>query len=90
MTTDTTQPSAGADAAAFAGHTPGPAISRLAVPIRAGDWHDRPLKWTVTGLPEVQHFATKKDAISWARLRVKCATFNECFTRFMQKGGIYA
>jgi hypothetical protein len=39
-------------------------VSRMDKPQASGDWHDKPLRWIVTGPDsEVQKFATKKDAL---------------------------
>lgn len=65
-------------------------VSKLARPIHAGDWHDRPLRWQVDGLPEVQQFAAKADAVSWGRIRRKCASFEEAFGRSMNRSGLWA
>jgi hypothetical protein len=52
-------------------------VTKLDRPEHAGDWHDKPLRYRVDGLPEIQKFSTKKRAHAWARIRRKCATFNE-------------
>ena len=57
-------------------------ISKLATPVRCGDWHDRPLKWEVNGA-EKQLFATKKDALLWAKIRRHSASFLETFDKFV-------
>lgn len=49
-------------------------ITRLERPEHCGDWHDKPLRWVVTGA-EIQKFSTKKDAMLWARSRRKAASF---------------
>jgi hypothetical protein len=43
-------------------------ITKLDHPEHCGDWHDRPLKWKVSG-PEVQKFSTKKEAQTWVKIR---------------------
>lgn len=52
-------------------------ITPIIPPEHSGDWHDKPLKWQVNGLPEVQKFCTKKDAQAWIRIRKKVSSFNE-------------
>lgn len=56
-------------------------IERLQSPEHSGDWHDKPLRWKVNG-PEVQKFATKRDAKLWARFRSKMS-FNEAMTTYL-------
>lgn len=65
-------------------------ITKIASPIASGDWHDKPMRYEVTGLPEVQRFSTKKAALEWASLRPKFATFNEAFHASMKRAGLYA
>lgn len=49
----------------------------------AGDWHDKPLKWIVNGpSQEVQKFSTKKDAMRYASIRRKSASFAEACSRY--------
>jgi hypothetical protein len=51
-------------------------VAPLDPPIRSGDWHDRPLRWTVTGEDAItQHFHTKKDAKIWARCYGEAVNF---------------
>lgn len=53
-------------------------VSRLPRPVHSGDWHDKPLQWTVTGEgAQEQMFRTKRHAEIWARCYRKAATFNE-------------
>lgn len=45
-------------------------VSKLARPEHCGDWHDKPLKWAVSGpRSECQKFSTKRDALQYARIR---------------------
>lgn len=45
-------------------------ISKLPQPEQHGDWHDKPLKWLVSGpANETQKFATKEEAKTYKRLR---------------------
>lgn len=45
-------------------------VSRLPQPEHAGDWHDKPLRWSVDGpREECQKFSTRKDAEAYARIR---------------------
>jgi hypothetical protein len=59
-------------------------IERLPQPIPSGDWHDKPLKWTVIGPgDEVQHFRTKKDATTYHRIRKAAPSFREAARLFI-------
>lgn len=59
-------------------------IERLPEPIASGDWHDKPLKWTVIGPgDEVQNFRTKKDATTYARIRKTAPSFREAARIFI-------
>ena len=45
-------------------------ITKLNHPEHWGDWHDKPVKWIVSGpLEETQKFATKQQAALYARNR---------------------
>jgi len=45
-------------------------VSKLARPQYSGDWHDKPLRWSVDGpRSECQKFSTKQDALQYARIR---------------------
>jgi len=45
-------------------------IVKLDRAIRDGDWHDKPLRWQVSGPGrEVQNFSTKKDALLYRAIR---------------------
>ena len=60
-------------------------IQLLDRPIHSGDWHDKPLKWTVNGPNnEVQHFATKKDATLYKRLRRNAKDQSAAIELFVQ------
>jgi hypothetical protein len=65
-------------------------IEKLDRPEQCGDWHDKPMRYVVKGLPELQKFSTKKAAQQWASLRPKFASFNETFHASMKQAGIYA
>lgn len=53
-------------------------ILKLAAPIHDGDWHDAPLKWQVAGPgDERQNFATKKNAMLYAKIRRGAKDFVE-------------
>lgn len=58
-------------------------ITPIIPPEHSGDWHDKPLKWQVNGLPEVQKFPTKKDARMWIRIRKKAPSFIEAMRVFL-------
>lgn len=58
------------------------AITPLPHPERAGDWHDAPLKWALSGLPwlgGIQKFSTKKEAKGYASAARRTRTHNECY-----------
>jgi hypothetical protein len=60
-------------------------VSELDRPIHSGDWHDKPLRWTVTGEgAQTQHFRTKRDAEAWARAYRDAATYNEASREWMR------
>lgn len=60
-------------------------VQQLATEIHDGDWHDKPLRWTVQGpASEVQNFSTKKDAMKYASCRRKSADFNAATTAFLK------
>lgn len=47
-------------------------ISKLDHPQHYGDWHDKPLRYQVSGpRSECQLFATKKNALAYASIRRK-------------------
>lgn len=59
-------------------------VSQLPALIHEGDWHDRPLKWVATGPgDEHQNFSTKKDAMRFATLRRRSASFSEASRKFV-------
>ena len=63
---------------------PSVTVSRLAEPQFSGDWHDKPLVWTVQGpSSEVQNFRTKAWALAYARLRRQSNSFDEAQRRFI-------
>jgi hypothetical protein len=56
-----------------------------------GDWHDKPLRWVVSGpMAERSKFSTKKDALSYAASRRKTDSDKAAFHHWMVKQGIYA
>lgn len=58
-------------------------ISKLNRPEPAGDWHDKPLRWKVTGpVGEIQKFTTKSDARLYAKLRRKALSFLAALREF--------
>ena len=57
-------------------------ISKLANPEHQGDWHDKPLRWVVTG-PEVQKFSTKKEALLWVKIRRNSLDFRSAVNAFV-------
>jgi hypothetical protein len=61
-------------------------ISKLERPQYAGDWHDKPLRWSVKGPgSEEQHFSTRPDARLYARIRRGAETFREALSRFINE-----
>lgn len=44
-----------------------PRVEKLEHAVRCGDWHDKPLRWRVVTGTEIQKFATKEDALLYAR-----------------------
>ena len=59
-------------------------IERLPHPVCSGDWHDKPLKWTVIGPGnEVQNFRTKKDATAYRRCRKVTSSIGEASRLFI-------
>ncbi len=61
------------------------AVSALDNPYHDGDWHDKPLRYSVTGPGvEVQNFSTKKDATKYASLRRRAATQQEATRAFIR------
>ena len=45
-------------------------VSKLSNSYHAGDWHDRPLGWTVRGPGlEIQNFSTREHARAYADIR---------------------
>ena len=60
-------------------------IRLLKRPMHSGDWHDKPLKWTVNGPNnEVQNFVTKKDATLYKKLRRNAKDQLEAINLFVQ------
>ena len=62
-------------------------VSRLDRPEPSGDWHDKPLRWRVSGPGnEVQKFVTKQNATDYSRIRKSSASFNEAVRRYVEAG----
>jgi len=60
-------------------------IMRLDTPIYAGDWHDKPLRWTAQGpAGEVQNFSTRKDAERYGRIRVRAGSMADAGRKFVR------
>lgn len=52
-------------------------VIKLDSPERCGDWHDKPLKWKAVGPgDEVQKFATRQEAETYAALRRRFSRHN--------------
>ena len=61
-------------------------VAPLDPPVHSGDWHDKPLRWTVTGEGKItQHFRTKRDAQIWARVYAKTDSFNTAQREWYRK-----
>lgn len=59
-------------------------VSQMPFPKHEGDWHDRPLRWTVNGpANEVQNFSTKKDAMKFASLRRRSTDYSTASRQFL-------
>lgn len=63
-------------------------IHKLAKPVHAGDWHDRPLKWAVFFGPEVQQFATKAHARAYAAIRRRSATMGDAIHSYIYNAAL--
>ena len=61
-------------------------VSRI--PTQAsGDWHDKPLRWAVTGpAGEVQKFSTRKDAQKYKSLRFRSYDQKIAIDKFVREG----
>ncbi len=60
-------------------------IVKLDRAIRDGDWHDKPLRWQVSGPgSEVQNFSTKKDALLFKSLRRRSAGQQDAIRNFIE------
>lgn len=58
-------------------------VVSLANPVHAGDWHDKPLKWSVVGPDrEVQNFRTKRDAERYRSIRKRSFSFTEAVKEY--------
>jgi hypothetical protein len=59
-------------------------IAKLPSPEHSGDWHDKPLKWQVSGPgSELQKFTTQKEAKRYAKIRRHSRDFNEASSIFV-------
>ena len=62
-------------------------ITKLASPEYAGDWHDKPLRWLVTGPgAERQKFSTRAAARRYAKIRRNATSFAMASREYVQKG----
>jgi hypothetical protein len=60
-------------------------IKRLPTIEHHGDWHDRPIRWSVVGPGnELQKFSTRKEAEEYRRVRLRSATFAEAVKNYVQ------
>lgn len=60
-------------------------VIALAAPVHSGDWHDKPLRWTVQGPgTELQNFVTKKDAMRYRSIRKRSFSFAEAIKAYCQ------
>ena len=61
-------------------------VEALPEPIYAGDWHDKPLRWTVKGPGnEVQNFSTKTWANKYKCIRRKSVTKHVAMNEFVRQ-----
>lgn len=61
-------------------------ITKLSTPIREGDWHDKPLRWLVSGpAQEMQNFSTKRNATRYRTLRRKAGTITEAINAYVRE-----
>lgn len=50
-------------------------VTKLACEEHWGDWHDKPLRWSVNGpRSECQKFSTKREAMQYATLRSRSSS----------------
>lgn len=60
-------------------------VTRMERERHAGDWHDKPLRWQVTGPDsELQQFSTKRDATLYARIRRRSRDFNSASNEYVR------
>lgn len=58
-------------------------ISKLERAERCGDWHDKPLRWAVSGpAGELQKFSTLRDAKQYKSIRRRAASAQEAHRAF--------
>jgi hypothetical protein len=64
----------------------GSAIKVTAIkPEHYGDWHDKPVRYSVTGpMSEVQKFSTKKDAMRYAARRRRAASQQGAINQYVR------
>lgn len=62
-------------------------ISRLTHPEASGDWHDKPLRWAVTGPgDELQKFPTRKEAQKYKSIRFQSYDQKIAADRYVREG----
>lgn len=62
-------------------------VSRLPHPEASGDWHDKPLRWVVTGpASELQKFSTQKEARRYKSLRFQSYDQKIAMNKFVREG----
>lgn len=67
-------------------HNEGITVSALATLVRSGDWHDKPLRYEVTGpLAEKMMFSTKRDAVTYASIRRRSASMVEAAREYARR-----
>ncbi len=60
-------------------------VSRMDKPQASGDWHDKPVRWQVSGPgSEVQKFSSRKDARLYASIRRRAASQKEAGDEFVR------
>ncbi len=61
-------------------------VEKLSSEIHDGDWHDKPMRWTVKGPgQEVQNFSTKASANQYRTIRRTSSSFAEASTRYLRE-----
>lgn len=64
-----------------------PTVTKLDREEHVGDWHDKPMRYVVTGVTAhmVQKFSTKKGAELWARITKKTSDWREASNLYIAR-----